>query len=67
MTKRLAAIDCGSNSTRLLVAETDGTAVERLMRITRLGQSVEVGRTVSGHDGCDEAGIGSHPQEVKSR
>jgi len=41
MTKRLAAIDCGTNSTRLLVAETDGTTVERLMRITRLGQSVD--------------------------
>jgi exopolyphosphatase/guanosine-5'-triphosphate,3'-diphosphate pyrophosphatase len=33
----LAAIDCGTNSTRLLVH--DGTrAVERLMRITRLGE-----------------------------
>ena len=35
-----AAIDCGTNSTRLLVH--DGTrAVERLMRITRLGQGVD--------------------------
>ena len=41
MTKRLAAIDCGTNSTRLLVADVDGTTVERLMRITRLGQSVD--------------------------
>jgi exopolyphosphatase/guanosine-5'-triphosphate,3'-diphosphate pyrophosphatase len=39
---RLAAIDCGTNSVRLLVAEADGaggfTTLERLMRITRLGQ-----------------------------
>ena len=41
MTKRLAAIDCGTNSTRLLVADADGTTVERLMRITRLGQGVD--------------------------
>jgi exopolyphosphatase/guanosine-5'-triphosphate,3'-diphosphate pyrophosphatase len=35
----VAAIDCGTNSTRLLV--TDGTrALERLMRITRLGEGV---------------------------
>jgi exopolyphosphatase/guanosine-5'-triphosphate,3'-diphosphate pyrophosphatase len=42
--KRLAAIDCGTNSVRLLVAEDDGaggfTTLERLMRITRLGQGV---------------------------
>jgi exopolyphosphatase/guanosine-5'-triphosphate,3'-diphosphate pyrophosphatase len=40
--ERLAAIDCGTNSVRLLVAEEDGaggfTTLERLMRITRLGQ-----------------------------
>lgn len=33
-----AAIDCGTNSTRLLVS--DGTTLERLNRITRLGQGV---------------------------
>ena len=37
----LAAIDCGTNSTRLLVAYSDGRTVERLMRITRLGQGVD--------------------------
>ena len=41
---RLAAIDVGTNSVRLLVAEPAGgtsfTTVERLMRITRLGQGV---------------------------
>ena len=45
---RVAAIDCGTNSTRLLVAEPDGAGglvpVERLMRITRLGQGVDVAR-----------------------
>jgi exopolyphosphatase / guanosine-5'-triphosphate,3'-diphosphate pyrophosphatase len=35
----VAAIDCGTNSTRLLIA--DGSrAIERLMRITRLGEGV---------------------------
>ena len=36
----VAAIDCGTNSTRLLVSR-DGETVERLMRITRLGQGVD--------------------------
>jgi exopolyphosphatase / guanosine-5'-triphosphate,3'-diphosphate pyrophosphatase len=36
----VAAIDCGTNSTRLLVSE-DGRTRERLMRITRLGQGVD--------------------------
>jgi exopolyphosphatase/guanosine-5'-triphosphate,3'-diphosphate pyrophosphatase len=35
-----AAVDCGTNSTRLLVRE-DGRTRERLMRITRLGQGVD--------------------------
>ncbi len=37
----LAGIDCGTNSTRLLVADDEGHALERLMRITRLGQGVD--------------------------
>ena len=37
----LAGIDCGTNSTRLLVADESGRSVERLMRITRLGQGVD--------------------------
>ena len=36
----VAAIDCGTNSTRLLIKRGDET-VERLMRITRLGQGVD--------------------------
>lgn len=42
---RVAAVDCGTNSTRLLVSE-DGKqpGLERLMRITRLGQGVDATR-----------------------
>jgi exopolyphosphatase/guanosine-5'-triphosphate,3'-diphosphate pyrophosphatase len=36
----LAAVDCGTNSTRLLVSDGQRT-IERLMRITRLGQDVD--------------------------
>lgn len=41
---RVAAIDCGTNSIRLLIADTDGktlTDVVREMRIVRLGQGVD--------------------------
>lgn len=46
MTERVASIDVGTNSTRLLVADLDGAAgplvtIERLMRITRLGRGVD--------------------------
>jgi exopolyphosphatase/guanosine-5'-triphosphate,3'-diphosphate pyrophosphatase len=48
MTRLLGAIDCGTNSTRLLVAEAGRagvadatTTVERRMQITRLGQGVD--------------------------
>lgn len=37
----VAALDCGTNSTRLLVAGRDGRPLERLMRITRLGEGVD--------------------------
>ena len=40
----VAAIDCGTNSTRLLVVDGDGRPVERLMRITRMGQGVDADR-----------------------
>jgi exopolyphosphatase/guanosine-5'-triphosphate,3'-diphosphate pyrophosphatase len=38
---RVAAIDCGTNSTRLLIVDSAGRTLERLMRITRLGQGVD--------------------------
>ena len=55
MPELVAAIDCGTNSTRLLVGD-GATTVERLMRFTRLGQGVDrtrllapeaIGRTVA--------------------
>ncbi len=42
-----AAIDCGTNSTRLLVVDGTGRALERLMRITRLGQGVDATRRLA--------------------
>ncbi|GIG58451.1 hydrolase [Longispora fulva] len=44
MTHRVAAIDCGTNSVRLLIADTDGetlTDLRREMRIVRLGEGVD--------------------------
>jgi exopolyphosphatase / guanosine-5'-triphosphate,3'-diphosphate pyrophosphatase len=46
MSKRVAAIDCGTNSLRLLVADIDParhelTDIERRMEIVRLGQGVD--------------------------
>jgi exopolyphosphatase/guanosine-5'-triphosphate,3'-diphosphate pyrophosphatase len=41
---RVAAVDCGTNSIRLLVADVDGSAkvdVHREMRVVRLGQGVD--------------------------
>jgi exopolyphosphatase/guanosine-5'-triphosphate,3'-diphosphate pyrophosphatase len=37
----VAAVDCGTNSTRLLVTDGRGAPLSRLMRITRLGQGVD--------------------------
>ena len=37
----VAALDCGTNSTRLLVVDDLGQTVERRMTITRLGQGVD--------------------------
>jgi exopolyphosphatase / guanosine-5'-triphosphate,3'-diphosphate pyrophosphatase len=47
MTAAVAAIDCGTNSTRLLVADADGRELLRLMRITRLGQGVDRENTLA--------------------
>jgi len=47
----VAAVDCGTNSTRLLVAEPDGAGglrtLTRLMRITRLGAGVDRTRALA--------------------
>jgi exopolyphosphatase/guanosine-5'-triphosphate,3'-diphosphate pyrophosphatase len=42
-----AAVDCGTNSTRLLVAHPGGPTLERLMRITRLGEGVDRDRRLA--------------------
>lgn len=43
----VAAIDCGTNSTRLLVADHTGATLTRLMRITRLGEGVDATRQLA--------------------
>ena len=44
----VAAIDCGSNSTRLLILDDTGETVVREMRVTRLGSGVDAtGRLAS--------------------
>jgi exopolyphosphatase/guanosine-5'-triphosphate,3'-diphosphate pyrophosphatase len=40
-TAPVAAIDCGTNSVRLIVTQDGRTTLERLMRITRLGKGVD--------------------------
>lgn len=47
MTDVVAALDCGSNSTRLLVANEHNVALRREMRITRLSQGVDATRTLT--------------------
>jgi exopolyphosphatase/guanosine-5'-triphosphate,3'-diphosphate pyrophosphatase len=43
----VAAVDCGTNSTRLLIAGPAGETLERCMRITRLGQGVDYQRRLA--------------------
>jgi exopolyphosphatase/guanosine-5'-triphosphate,3'-diphosphate pyrophosphatase len=43
----LAALDCGTNSTRLLIVGADGAVLERQMRITRLGEAVDASHKLS--------------------
>ena len=77
----LAAVDCGTNSTRLLVSR-GGAIVERLMTITRLGQGVDEHRpagqmeellgpvrahTAPGPAGKDNRVDGHKKQESKAR
>jgi exopolyphosphatase/guanosine-5'-triphosphate,3'-diphosphate pyrophosphatase len=37
----VAALDCGTNSTRLLIVDAAGSALDRQMRVTRLGEGVD--------------------------
>jgi exopolyphosphatase / guanosine-5'-triphosphate,3'-diphosphate pyrophosphatase len=43
----VAALDCGTNSTRLLVSGEDGEIIDRQMRVTRLGEGVDTKRKLS--------------------
>ncbi len=43
----VAAIDCGTNSTRLLILSGDGSRLDRQMTITRLGEGVDRNRALS--------------------
>jgi exopolyphosphatase / guanosine-5'-triphosphate,3'-diphosphate pyrophosphatase len=45
--RAVAAIDCGTNSTRLLVVDGEGAVLERHMRITRLGEGVDATHLLS--------------------
>ena len=46
MTEVVAALDCGSNSTRVLIASAGGS-LRREMRITRLSQGVDASQTLT--------------------
>ena len=46
MTEVVCAIDCGSNSTRLLISDASGATLAREMRITRLSQGVDANKTL---------------------
>jgi exopolyphosphatase / guanosine-5'-triphosphate,3'-diphosphate pyrophosphatase len=43
----VAALDCGTNSTRLLIVGPEGGLVDRQMRVTRLGEGVDINRKLS--------------------
>jgi exopolyphosphatase / guanosine-5'-triphosphate,3'-diphosphate pyrophosphatase len=47
LVRAVAAIDCGTNSTRLLIADGRARTIERQMRITRLGEGVDQRGTLS--------------------
>jgi exopolyphosphatase / guanosine-5'-triphosphate,3'-diphosphate pyrophosphatase len=40
-TRNIAALDCGSNSTRLLISDSHGNALVREMHVTRLSEGVD--------------------------
>jgi exopolyphosphatase / guanosine-5'-triphosphate,3'-diphosphate pyrophosphatase len=43
----LGALDCGTNSTRLLIVGPDGEILDRRMLVTRLGEGVDTNRKLS--------------------
>jgi len=46
VTEVVAALDCGSNSTRLLIVDANNDALRREARITRLSQGVDATKTL---------------------
>ena len=53
---RVAAIDIGTNSTRLLVADVEGLRVDDVVRrstITRLGEGVDAELLQAGREGVE--------------
>jgi len=46
VTEVVAALDCGSNSTRLLIENAKGQVLRRELRITRLSQGVDASGTL---------------------
>ena len=60
---RVAAVDIGTNSTRLLVADVEGESVQELNRrleITRLGEGVDERRILLPHvTSFSHAGVSS--------
>ncbi len=63
----LAGIDCGTNSTRLLIADDSGRTVERLMRITRLGQGVDATGRLADEAVARTVGVLEEYREVLDR
>jgi exopolyphosphatase/guanosine-5'-triphosphate,3'-diphosphate pyrophosphatase len=63
----VAAIDCGTNSTRLLVADRDGRPLERLMRITRLGEGVDATGRLAPHAIARTVAVLRHYRAVMER
>lgn len=47
MTRRVAAVDIGTNSTNLLVRDADGHEIERIVNVTRLGRGVDANRRLA--------------------
>jgi exopolyphosphatase/guanosine-5'-triphosphate,3'-diphosphate pyrophosphatase len=65
-TGRVAAIDCGTNSTRLLVLDGSGTQLERAMQITRLGAGVDrTGRLDAQAIGRTLSVLGSYREQIE--
>lgn len=46
MSDAVAALDCGSNSTRLLIVDSSNATLRREMRITRLSEGVDASQTL---------------------